>query len=93
MNELVILPALLLLAAVATTAALTKDPARQAVVLAVLGMLLALLFTLFQAPDVALSQLGVGTAITPLLILLSLRAVRRDQRRKQAESHECKRKP
>lgn len=90
MNELVILPALLLLAVVATMAALTRDPARQAVVLALLGMLLALLFTLLQAPDVALSQLGVGTAITPLLILLTLRAVRRDQRRKRAEE---RRKP
>jgi uncharacterized MnhB-related membrane protein len=85
-NELVILPVLLLLAAVATAAALTREPGRQAVVLAVLGMLLALLFTLFQAPDVALSQLGVGTAITPLLIMLTLRSVRRDRRRKQAES-------
>lgn len=86
MNELVILPALLLVAVVATMAALTRDPARQAVVLAVLGMALALLFTLLQAPDVALSQLGVGTAITPLLIMLTLRAVRRDRRRRQAES-------
>ncbi|WP_042364588.1 Na(+)/H(+) antiporter subunit B [Streptacidiphilus neutrinimicus] len=85
MNELVILPVLLLLAAVATMAALARDPARQAVVLAVLGMVLALLFTLLQAPDVALSQLAVGTAVTPLLILLTLRAVRRDRRRKQAE--------
>ncbi|NUP16376.1 MAG: DUF4040 domain-containing protein, partial [Streptomyces sp.] len=30
-----------------------------------------------QAPDVALSQLAVGGALTPLLLLLSVRKVRR----------------
>ncbi|WP_235502681.1 MULTISPECIES: DUF4040 domain-containing protein [unclassified Kitasatospora] len=61
----------------ATAAALTRDPVRQAAALAMLGLTLALLFTVVQAPDVALSQLGVGTAVTPLLILLTVRKVRR----------------
>lgn len=69
--------ALLLVVGVATVAALTRDPVRQAAVLAVLGLCLALLFVLLQAPDVALSQLGVGAAVTPLLILLTARKVRR----------------
>ncbi|KDN87555.1 Na(+)/H(+) antiporter subunit B [Kitasatospora cheerisanensis] len=69
--------ALLLTAAFATLAALTRDPARQAIVLSGLGLALAFLFTTLQAPDVALSQLGVGTAVTPLLILLTVRKVRR----------------
>nr|WP_308295692.1 DUF4040 domain-containing protein [Streptomyces sp. ODS25] len=69
--------ALLLVVGVATVAALTRDPVRQAAVLAVLGLCLALLFVVLQAPDVALSQLAVGTAITPLLILLTARKVRR----------------
>ena len=69
--------ALLLVAAAATTAVLVRDPARQALVLAVLGMTLAVLFTVLQAPDVALSQLAVGGAVTPLLLLLSVRKVRR----------------
>ncbi|WP_037606205.1 Na(+)/H(+) antiporter subunit B [Streptacidiphilus rugosus] len=83
MNDVLVLLALLLLAATATTAALTRDPARQAVVIGIMGMALALLFTLLQAPDVALSQLGVGTAITPLLILLTLRAVHRDRSKRE----------
>ncbi len=74
--------ALLLTAAFATLAVLTRDPARQAVVLSGLGLALAFLFTVLQAPDVALSQLGVGTAITPLLILLTVRKVRREPARK-----------
>ncbi len=63
--------------AAATIAALTRDPVRQAAALAMLGLTLALLFTVVQAPDVALSQLGVGSAVTPLLILLTVRKVRR----------------
>ncbi|MFI2612661.1 Na(+)/H(+) antiporter subunit B [Kitasatospora sp. NPDC018619] len=79
MTDALVVTALLLTAATATAAALTRDPARQAVVLALLGLSLALLFTVLQAPDVALSQLGVGSAITPLLILLTVRRVRREE--------------
>ncbi|WP_344640867.1 DUF4040 domain-containing protein [Kitasatospora cystarginea] len=61
----------------ATVAALCRDPARQAVMLAVLGLGLSVLFAVLQAPDVALSQLAVGTALTPLLILLTVRKVTR----------------
>ncbi|MEW1637071.1 DUF4040 domain-containing protein [Streptomyces sp. NPDC093801] len=67
----------LLVAAVATAAARTRDPVRQAVVLGQLGLLLALLFTFLQAPDVALSQLAVGSVVTPLLILLTMRRIDR----------------
>jgi uncharacterized MnhB-related membrane protein len=50
-----------------------------------LGMTLALLFALLQAPDVALSQLAVGTAVTPLLILLTVRKVRHEKDAKNAK--------
>ena len=76
-QEYLIAVALVLVAASATAAALARDPVRQAVLLAVLGLCLSVLFTLLQAPDVALSQLAVGTAVTPLLILLTVRKVRR----------------
>jgi uncharacterized MnhB-related membrane protein len=69
--------ALLLVAASATAAVATRDPARQALVLALLGLCLAVLSTVVQAPDVGLSQLAVGSAVTPLLIMLSVRKVRR----------------
>jgi uncharacterized MnhB-related membrane protein len=61
----------------ATAAVVQRDPARQALVLSVLGSVLAVLFTVLQAPDVGLSQLAVGSALTPLLIMLSVRKVRR----------------
>ncbi|MFB7504184.1 Na(+)/H(+) antiporter subunit B [Streptomyces broussonetiae] len=76
-QEYLIAVALVLVAVSATAAALARDPVRQAVLLAVLGLCLTVLFTLLQAPDVALSQLAVGTAVTPLLILLTVRKVRR----------------
>jgi multisubunit Na+/H+ antiporter MnhB subunit len=38
-----------------------------------------------QAPDVALSQLAVGSAITPLLVLLTVRKVRRGPRQERDE--------
>ena len=77
MADAVIVVALLLVAASATAAVANRDPARQALVLAVLGLVLAVLFTVLQAPDVGLSQLAVGSALTPLLIMLSFRKVRR----------------
>ncbi|MEU1116479.1 MULTISPECIES: DUF4040 domain-containing protein [unclassified Streptomyces] len=81
-SDLPLVAALLLVAVAATVAVLTRDPVRQAVVLAMLGLLLALLFLLLHAPDVALSQLAVGAAVTPLLILLTARSLRRSAGRR-----------
>lgn len=61
----------------ATLAVLCREPVRQAVLLGVLGLALAVLFAVLQAPDVALSQVAVGTVLTPLLVLLTVRKVRR----------------
>ena len=77
MTDALILVALLLVAAAATAAVAQRDPSRQALVLSVLGVLLAVLFTVLQAPDVGLSQLAVGAVLTPLLVMLSVRKVRR----------------
>ncbi|MFF9275829.1 hydrogenase subunit MbhD domain-containing protein [Streptomyces griseosporeus] len=83
MADALIAVALLLVAASATAAVATRDPARQALVLSVLGVVLAVLFTTLQAPDVGLSQLAVGAALTPLLLLLTVRKVRRRPRREE----------
>jgi energy-converting hydrogenase B subunit D len=55
---------------------LTRDPLRQAVVVSFFGMLLGILFFVFQAPDVALSEIAVGAVASPLMILLALAKVR-----------------
>lgn len=54
----------------------TPDPRRQAVTLSIYGIVLTVLFMIAQGPDVALSQLAVGTAFVPLMVLLALRTMR-----------------
>ena len=68
---------LVLVAAGATAVVLTREPVRQVIVLSAYGLLLALLFMAFQAPDVTLSELTVGAVVLPLLLLLALAKVRR----------------
>jgi uncharacterized MnhB-related membrane protein len=77
--SIVIAVALTLVALAATAVVLTRDPARQAVTLSVYGLVLSVLFFALQAPDVALAQLAVGTAVVPLMVMLTLRRVRRDR--------------
>ena len=71
---------LLLVAAGAAMVVLTRDPVRQAIVLSAYGLLLALLFMAFQAPDVTLSELTVGAVALPILLLLTLAKVRRREK-------------
>ncbi|RFS84355.1 DUF4040 domain-containing protein [Actinomadura spongiicola] len=61
----------------ATAVVLTRRTVRQAIVLSGYGMVLGLLFLILQAPDVAMSQIGVGTVLLPLIVVLALHATRR----------------
>ncbi|ATY13100.1 DUF4040 domain-containing protein [Amycolatopsis sp. AA4] len=73
MTAAVLLVALALVAAAGFAVVTTHDPKRQAITLTVFSLCLTVLFVVFQAPDVALSELAVGAAIVPLLVLLTLR--------------------
>ena len=68
--------ALVLVAAAATAVVLVREPVRQVVVLSGYGLMLAVLFLVFQAPDVTLSELSVGAIALPILVLLALMKVR-----------------
>jgi energy-converting hydrogenase B subunit D len=70
---------LVLVAAGATAVALTRQPKRQVIALSGYGLLLALLFLAFQAPDVTLSELTVGAIALPILLLLALSKVRKQE--------------
>jgi energy-converting hydrogenase B subunit D len=48
-------------------------------VLSAYGMLLAILFFVFQAPDVTLSELTVGAVALPLILLLTIAKVRKPE--------------
>jgi len=71
---------LVLVALGAAAVVLTRVPARQAIVLSVYGLLLAILFLAFQAPDVTLSELTVGAVALPILLLLALAKVKRREK-------------
>jgi energy-converting hydrogenase B subunit D len=58
----------------------TKDPLSQSVAVSFYGLVLALLFFLHQAPDVALSQIVVGAVALPLMILLALARIRSQEK-------------
>ena len=84
--------ALLLLIAVAGFAVVrTREVTEQVIALAFYGLLTALMFFFFQAPDVALSQITVGAVALPLLVMIAIArmkfhavASRRTEREKSA---------
>ena len=55
------------------------DPLRQVLVLGIYGMSLALLFFVFQSPDVALSEIVVSSVGLPVMVLLTLRKIREQE--------------
>jgi uncharacterized MnhB-related membrane protein len=70
---------LVLVAAGATAVVLIRDRVRQVLALSVYGVLLALLFLAFQAPDVTLSELAVGAVVLPAVLLITLAKVRKKE--------------
>jgi uncharacterized MnhB-related membrane protein len=70
---------LVLVAAGATAVVLIQDRVRQVLALSVYGVLLALLFLAFQAPDVTLSELTVGAVVLPAVLLIALAKVRKKE--------------
>lgn len=70
---------LVLVAASGAGVALSRTPRRQVMAMAVNGLVLALLFMVLQAPDVAFAELAVGTAAVPLLFLVIIASVGMDR--------------
>jgi energy-converting hydrogenase B subunit D len=78
---------LTLVGAVGLLTVRTRDPVRQTLMASLLSLLLALAFFTFQAPDVALSELVIGSAAVPLMLLLAI-AKLREQRARNEERQE-----
>jgi energy-converting hydrogenase B subunit D len=68
---------LVLVAAAATAVVLIRRPVQQVLMLSIYGVLLAVLFLVYQAPDVTLSALTVGAVALPVILLLALAKVRK----------------
>jgi energy-converting hydrogenase B subunit D len=64
---------------------LARDPLRQTLVLSVFGMSLTVMFFVFQAPDVALSEIVVSSVGLPVMILLALRKVSQNDRERRKD--------
>ncbi|HKN56292.1 MAG TPA: hydrogenase subunit MbhD domain-containing protein [Amycolatopsis sp.] len=76
MTTALLLTVLALVAFAGLAVVVTGDPARQAITLSLFSLTLTVLFLVLQAPDVALSELVVGAAVVPLLVMLTVRKVR-----------------
>ncbi len=72
MTEALQILVLLFVAGAGTAVVLTREPVAQAVAVSFYGLILAIMFLLFQAPDVALSQIVVGAVALPLMVLLAV---------------------
>lgn len=77
-EQLMQLGILLFVAGMGAGVVLTRDPVSQSIGVSLYGLLVALMFFLFQAPDVALSQLTVGAVALPLMLLLAMARIRRN---------------
>jgi uncharacterized MnhB-related membrane protein len=63
---------LLLLAVSGFAVVRTRDVTEQIIALGFYGLVTALMFFFFQAPDVALSQITVGAVALPLMVMLAV---------------------
>lgn len=66
-----------------TAVVASPDPLKQTLLLGIFGFALTMLFFVFQAPDVALSEIVVATVGLPVMVLLAIRKIRQ-----QDEEHE-----
>jgi uncharacterized MnhB-related membrane protein len=64
---------------------LSRDPLRQALVVGVYGLALALMYFVVDAPDVALSQIVVSAVGLPVMILLAVAKIREHQRERDSD--------
>lgn len=83
--DVLVVAALVLVGVAGTAVVLTHDPARQAVTLSLSGLALTVLFVVLQAPDVALAQIAVGSAVVPLMVMLAVRTTRTIAARHRAQ--------
>lgn len=71
---------LLLIAVTGFMVVRTRDVTAQIFALSFYGLLLAVMFFLFQAPDVALSQIVIGAVALPLMVMLAIARMRHHEK-------------
>jgi uncharacterized MnhB-related membrane protein len=71
-----------------TAVVLTPEPLRQVMVLGIFGFALTFLFFVFQAPDVALSEIVVSGVGIPVIVLAALRKIRQQEHERERQDQE-----
>jgi len=56
-----------------------KDLIAAAIAVAAMSLLLSLEFYILQAPDVAIAEAGVGACLTTAILVIAIRATRREE--------------
>jgi len=82
MNELIIvLHILFLISALLTAGAVffLKDMIAAAISFGAFSFFLALEFLILQAPDVAIAEAAIGAAISTAILIIAIRATKRDE--------------
>ena len=73
----IVTPVLIVVASV--FAVYFKDLIAAAIAVAAMSLLLSLEFYILQAPDVAIAEAGVGACLTTAILVIAIRATRREE--------------
>jgi len=73
----IVVPILIVVAA--AFAVMFKDLIAAAIAVAAMSLLLSLEFYILQAPDVAIAEAGVGACLTTAILIIAIRATRREE--------------
>jgi len=73
----IIVPILIIVAS--AFAVVFKDLIAAAIAVAAMSLLLSLEFYILQAPDVAIAEAGVGACLTTAILIIAIRATRREE--------------
>jgi len=73
----IVIPVLIIVAA--AFAVYFKDLISAAIAVAAMSLLLSLEFYILQAPDVAIAEAGVGACLTTAILVIAIRATKREE--------------
>ena len=73
----IVVPILIVIAA--GFAVVFKDLIAAAITVAAMSLLLSLEFYILQAPDVAIAEAGVGACLTTAILIIAIRATKREE--------------
>lgn len=89
MTEALGMAVMVFMAATALAAVTMADVLGSIIALKVFGVLMTIMFVLFQAPDVALTQAVINSGLLPALFLVALSRTRHaDQDRPRGRGHQ-----